>query len=104
MNDTGGRRDGSQRMGGSQTAPTGFPEWGEPMAATLTQDRFTGPEWIFERKFDGIRLLAFRNGPDVRLLSRNGLPPTIPAATDTMANVPVHHVVHARDVIWAGQR
>ena len=31
------------------------------MAATLTQDRFTGPEWIFERKFDGIRLLAFKN-------------------------------------------
>src|SRR5437773_616325 len=35
-----------------------FPEWVEPMAATLTQERFTGPEWIFERKFDGIRLLA----------------------------------------------
>ena len=51
-----------------------LPEWVEPMAATLTQERFTGPEWIFERKLDGIRLLAFRNGPDVRLLSRNRLP------------------------------
>ena len=30
------------------------------MAATLTQDRFTGPEWVFERKFDGIRLLGLR--------------------------------------------
>jgi ATP-dependent DNA ligase len=30
------------------------------MSATLTQERFTGPEWIFERKFDGIRLLAFK--------------------------------------------
>ena len=39
-----------------------FPEWLEPMAATLTQERFTGPEWIFERKFDGIRLLAFKHG------------------------------------------
>ena len=39
---------------------TTFPEWVEPMAATLTQERFTGPEWIFERKFDGIRLLAFK--------------------------------------------
>jgi ATP-dependent DNA ligase len=39
-----------------------FPEWLEPMAATLTQERFAGPEWIFERKFDGIRLLAFRHG------------------------------------------
>jgi bifunctional non-homologous end joining protein LigD len=31
-----------------------------PMAATLTEKRFTGPEWIFERKYDGIRLLIFR--------------------------------------------
>ena len=41
---------------------TAFPEWLVPMAATLTQERFTGPEWIFERKFDGIRLLAFKQG------------------------------------------
>jgi ATP-dependent DNA ligase len=39
-----------------------FPEWMVPMAATLTQERFTGPEWTFERKLDGIRLLAFRQG------------------------------------------
>jgi bifunctional non-homologous end joining protein LigD len=51
-----------------------FPEWVVPMAATLTQDRFDGPEWIFERKYDGIRLLAFRNGDAVRLFSRNQLP------------------------------
>ena len=54
--------------------PTPFPEWLQPMAATLTQERFTGPEWIFERKFDGIRLIAFKNGRDVRLFSRNRLP------------------------------
>jgi ATP-dependent DNA ligase len=41
---------------------TSFPEWLVPMAATLTQERFTGPEWLFERKFDGIRLLAYKNG------------------------------------------
>jgi len=51
-----------------------LPDWLEPMAATLTQERFTGPEWIFERKLDGIRLLAFKQGHDVRLLSRNRLP------------------------------
>ncbi len=48
------------------------------MAATLTQERFTGPEWIFERKFDGIRLLAYKNGPDVRLFSRSRLPQNLP--------------------------
>ena len=41
---------------------TAFPDWLEPMAATLTQERFTGPEWMFERKLDGIRLLAFKHG------------------------------------------
>jgi bifunctional non-homologous end joining protein LigD len=49
-----------------------FPEWVEPMAATLTQERFTGAGWTFERKLDGIRLLAYKRGENVRLLSRNG--------------------------------
>src|SRR5438876_681473 len=43
------------------------------MAATLTRERFAGPDWVFERKLDGIRLLAFKNGAKVRLLSRNQL-------------------------------
>jgi ATP-dependent DNA ligase len=53
-----------------------FPDWLEPMAATLTQERFAGPEWTFERKLDGIRLLAYKRGADVRLFSRNKLPLT----------------------------
>src|SRR6185436_12844449 len=57
-----------------QSQMTSFPEWVVPMAATLTQERFTGPEWVFERKLDGIRLLAFKNGVDVKLYSRNRLP------------------------------
>ena len=56
-----------------------FPEWLVPMAATLTQERFSGPEWIFERKFDGIRLLAYKKGEDVQLFSRNHLPQHLPA-------------------------
>jgi bifunctional non-homologous end joining protein LigD len=43
------------------------------MAATLTRERFTGPEWVFERKLDGIRILAFKDERQVRLLSRNRL-------------------------------
>jgi ATP-dependent DNA ligase len=43
------------------------------MAATLTRERFAGPDWVFERKLDGIRLLAFKQGRTVRLLSRNQL-------------------------------
>ncbi|HVE91068.1 MAG TPA: non-homologous end-joining DNA ligase [Actinomycetota bacterium] len=50
------------------------PDWLTPMAATLTQDRFSHPGWIFERKLDGIRCLAFKKAGRVRLLSRNALP------------------------------
>src|SRR5204863_3989533 len=73
----------------------GFPAWVVPMAATLTQDRFAGPEWIFERKLDGIRLLAFKHGPDVRLLSRNRLPlnASYPSIVGAIANLPVHDVI-----------
>lgn len=72
-----------------------FPEWVEPMAATLTQERFSGPEWLFERKLDGIRLLAFKDGPDVRLLSRNRLPQngSYPSVVEAIASLPVHDAI-----------
>ena len=47
------------------------PEWLDPMLATLTDDRFDDPDWIYERKLDGARLLAYRSGSEVRLMSRN---------------------------------
>jgi bifunctional non-homologous end joining protein LigD len=78
-----------------------FPEWVEPMAATLTQERFTGPEWIFERKLDGIRLLAFKNGPDVRLLSRNRLPQNVPSFVQAIENLPVREVILDGEATWA---
>lgn len=47
------------------------PGWSAPMLATLTDDYFNDESWIYERKLDGERSLAFRRGSDVRLLSRN---------------------------------
>jgi len=78
----------------------GAPDWIEPMAATLTQERFTGPEWIFERKFDGIRLLAFKRGSDVRLFSRNRLPQQIPALADAIARLPAETLILDGEVTW----
>ncbi len=74
---------------------SGFPEWVVPMAATLTQERFSGPEWVFEPKLDGIRLLAFKQGADVRLLSRNRLPQNAayPAVVAAVASLPVREVI-----------
>ena len=70
-----------------------FPEWLVPMAATLTQERFSGPEWIFERKFDGIRLLAYKKGNDVQLFSRNHLPQNIPAVQQPIERLPHHELI-----------
>jgi len=57
------------------------------MLATLTRDYFSDPEWIFEPKLDGVRCLAFKNGDDVRLLSRNKLDrsPFYPSIAKTIA-------------------
>lgn len=48
-----------------------FPDWMDPMLATLTEDYFDDENWIFERKLDGVRILVFKDGDDVTLLSRN---------------------------------
>jgi DNA ligase D-like protein (predicted ligase) len=49
------------------------PTGADVMKATLTDRRFSDPDWIFERKLDGIRCLAVRDGDEMRLLSRNDL-------------------------------
>ena len=74
------------------------------MAATLTQERFTGPEWIFERKFDGIRLISYRNGKDVRLYSRNRLEQHNPDVADAILRLPVRDVILDGEVSWRGER
>jgi bifunctional non-homologous end joining protein LigD len=79
---------------------TAFPEWLVPMAATLTQERFEGPEWIFERKFDGIRLLAFKNGKNVRLFSRNRLTQDIPEVSKAIASLPVRNIILDGEMTW----
>ena len=79
-----------------------FPEWVEPMAATLTQERFTSPEWIFERKVDGIRLLAFSSSSDVRLFSRNRLPQSCPSVAAQIAALPVREVILDGELTWSG--
>jgi DNA ligase D-like protein (predicted ligase) len=47
-----------------------LPSWVEPQLATLTRERFSDPGWIFERKLDGERCLAFAGSSGTRLMSR----------------------------------
>src|SRR5438876_4941155 len=90
----------SPSMSEPSAPKTSFPEWIQPMAATLTAERFTGPEWIFERKYDGIRLLAFKKGPEVQLFSRNRLPQDYPQIAKAVASLPVQNAILDGEITW----
>lgn len=79
------------------------PEWIVPMAATLTQERFAGPEWLFERKHDGIRLLAYRRSGEVLLYSRNRLPQHSPAIADAILHLPGADLILDGEMTWGSQ-
>jgi bifunctional non-homologous end joining protein LigD len=53
--------------------PVPRPDKVTPMKAVLTDERFSDPGWIYERKLDGIRCVAIKAEKRVRLLSRNDL-------------------------------
>ncbi|MEO7189519.1 MAG: ATP-dependent DNA ligase [Vicinamibacterales bacterium] len=100
-----------------------FPGWLDPMAATLTAERFSDPDWLFERKLDGIRLLAYKQGAAVQLWSRNRLPlnDSYPAVARAIAALPVNNAIfdgeatgawgrqgeadyHVFDALWLNDR
>lgn len=73
-----------------------------PMLATLTDDRFSDPAWLFERKWDGVRCLAFRTESGaVRLRTRNDKPleRTYPEIADAVATQCAVSVVLDGEVI-----
>lgn len=49
----------------------------EPMLATRWPKPFSDPQWWFEVKWDGVRVLAFWDGSDLELRSRRGLDVTV---------------------------
>ncbi len=49
-----------------------FPRKIAPMLATLVDQPFHEPGWLYEVKWDGYRAIALLNGTKVELLSRNG--------------------------------
>jgi bifunctional non-homologous end joining protein LigD len=62
-----------------------------PQLCRLAQDAPKGPGWISEVKFDGYRLLAWKTGEKVRLVTRNGLDWTdrLPAVAAAVARLDV---------------
>jgi bifunctional non-homologous end joining protein LigD len=81
-----------------------MPDWLVPMAATLTEERFNSADWLFERKYDGIRLLAYKRGANVSLYSRNRLPQHLPAIAGAIARLPVDDAIFDGEIEWHGSR
>jgi len=59
------------------------------MLATLVGKALNEPGWVFEEKYDGIRVLAYKEGKRVSLLSRNDMDRTenFPEIVATIANL-----------------
>lgn len=64
--------------------------WRQPMLATLTDQPFSDPMWIYERKLDGVRVVVLRRERRTRLFSRTQKPmdgsyPELVEALDSQA-------------------
>src|SRR5882724_7868631 len=77
------------------------------MKAVLTDERFSDPAWIFERKLDGIRCIAIKADRQVRLLSRNhlSLNGRFPEVVEALEGDPVRQcVIDGEVVAFAGRQ
>jgi bifunctional non-homologous end joining protein LigD len=75
---------------GSRHLDKAKPRFIEPMKAKLVEEPPTTGDWLYELKFDGIRLIAIKNGEKVSILSRNqneqsGRFPDIVEAIETLS-------------------
>src|SRR5919198_4798277 len=78
-----------------------MPRRPEAMKATLTNDVFDDPNWIVERKLDGYRCLAFRDGGAVDLESRNflSLNGRYPEVAEALEQDPCRHFVIDGEIV-----
>ncbi len=81
--------------------PTGKPHFVEPMKPKLLEQPPEHGDWIYELKFDGIRLLALKDGGKVSVLSRNEneLRGRFPEIADAVKSLPVHDCVIDGEVV-----
>lgn len=77
------------------------PDWLSPMLAVLTDDRFSDPDWIYERKLDGERVLIFREGDRIRLMTRNRncVSETYPELVEALSGQPAADFIADGEVV-----
>lgn len=71
------------------------------MKAVLAKEAFSDPAWIYERKLDGVRALAVREGKGVRLVSRTGreLNATYPELVEALERDPCGDFVADGEIV-----
>ena len=72
-----------------------------PMLATLVDAPFHRPGWVWEEKYDGIRLIALKDGRRLRLLTRNDKDRTadFPEVAAALAALPAPTLVLDGEVV-----
>lgn len=88
-------------MRGKRIPTTKVAGWMEPMLATLVESLPDSRGWVFERKLDGIRAIAYGADGDVRLYSRNKLPleDSFPSAVRSLEALPRRSFVLDGEVV-----
>src|SRR4051812_1952574 len=73
-----------------------------PMLATLAKEPVDRPGWVYEEKYDGIRLLVHRRGGEVRSFSRNLIERTgeFPAMERAVRALPGGDLVLDGELVW----
>ena len=95
-------------MVGSDPAEAVSSLWVDPQLATPTTRRFSDPDWIFERKLDGVRTQAIRERGRTRLYSRDrndvsaSYPEIVAALDDQVAGA--EFVIDGEIVAFDGDR
>jgi len=81
--------------------PPAKPRFIEPMKAKLVENPPATGDWIYELKFDGIRLIAIKSHEKVSLLSRNqnDLSPRFHEIVDAIQNLPADECVVDGEVV-----
>src|SRR5262245_59867377 len=96
-----GNRSGRPTMASLPELPSAKARFIEPMKAKLVENPPAAGDWIYELKFDGIRLIGVKRDEKVSLLSRNQneLAERFPEIVETIKTLPAHEYVIDGEVV-----
>ena len=94
-------RLGPAAAGSLPDLPSAKPRFIEPMKAKLVEKAPATDDWIYELKFDGIRLVAVKRNKKVSLFSRNqnDLSARFPDIVEAIKNLPARECVIDGEVV-----